>query len=247
MKWITIFFIALLSLCVNATSFGVEPDWTAYDKLLKQHVKPGKLEGIALMRVDYPGIKNNVLYPQVVAQLKNYDTRKLQGKEEKLAFYINAYNILAIKMVLDHWPLKSIKDAGSLFSSVWNKDVGQINHKTVTLNEVEHEIIRKMGEPRIHMAIVCASISCPDLRDEPFTSKTLSRQLDEQTVNFLNNPGKGLRLKGRTAEVSKIFDWFEEDFDDGGGIGVFVKRYRTDLSKNIKVDADISYNWNLNK
>ncbi|MCF6285955.1 MAG: DUF547 domain-containing protein [Candidatus Hydrogenedentes bacterium] len=141
MKQLTIFFIALMFFCVSAASYGVEPDWTAYDKLLKQHVKPGKLEGIPLMRVDYIGIKNNVLYPEVLAQLKNYDTGKLQGKEEKLAFYINAYNILAIKMVLDHWPVKSIKDAGSLFSSVWNKDVGEINHKTVTLNEVENEII----------------------------------------------------------------------------------------------------------
>ena len=224
-----------------------EPDWTNYGKLLSQHVKQGQRHGIPLMMVDYVGIKNDPLYGKVVGQIKGFNTDQLSGNNEKLAFYINAYNILAIKMVLDHWPVKSIKDAGSLFSSVWKKDVGQINHKTVTLNEVEHEVLRKLGEPRIHMAIVCASVSCPDLRDEPYTSMKLSVQLDDQTKKFLNNSGKGLRLKGNTAEVSKIFGWFEEDFEKRGGIAKFIKSYRKDLPKNIKIDSDISYDWDLNK
>ena len=246
MKLKNTFFVVVLLAGFSVTTFAKEPDWTTYAMLLKQSVKQGHRQGVDLMVVDYLGIKNQSPYQEVLEQIENFDTSQLTSQTERLAFYINAYNILAIKMVLDHWPLKSIKDAGGLFSSVWNKDVGKINHKLVTLNEVEHEILRKMGEPRIHMAIVCASISCPDLRTEPYTSKRLSQQLDDQTMRFLANTGKGLRIKGRVAEVSMIYDWFEEDFDKVGGVTKFIRRYRKDLPGYIKVDADIPYNWNLN-
>lgn len=247
MKLLNTFFIIAVLLVFSVTVQAKEPNWINYGELLTKHVKEGKRGNVTLMAVDYVGIKNNPLYKQVVEQIANFDTKQLRGKNEKLAFYINAYNILAIKMVLDHWPVKSIKDAGSLFSSVWKKDVGKINHKTVTLNEVEHEILRKMGEPRIHMAIVCASVSCPDLRNEPYTAEKLSQQLDEQTKTFLNNSGKGLRVVGDTAEVSKIFGWFEADFESRGGVAEFIKSYQKDLPENIKIDSDISYNWNLNR
>jgi len=247
MKQLNTFFIITVLHVFSLNSYAEEPDWINYGKLLTQHVKQGQRDNVNLMAVDYVGIKNDPLYRQVVEQIENFDTKQLVSNNEKLAFYINAYNVLAIKMVLDHWPVKSIKDAGSLFSSVWKKDVGKINHKTVTLNEVEHKILRKMGEPRIHMAIVCASVSCPDMRSEPYTAEKLSQQLDDQTRKFLSNTGKGLRIKGSTAEVSKIFGWFEEDFEKHGGIAEFIRIYRKDLPKNIKIDSSIAYNWNLNR
>jgi len=247
MKLLNTFFIVAVLFTFSFNSQAKEPNWADYGNLLTRYVEKGQQDNIDLMAVDYTGIKNDPLYGQVIRQLKNFDIKQLENDNEKLAFYINAYNILAIKMVLDHWPLKSIKDAGSLFSSVWKKDVGKISHKTVTLNEVEHEILRKMGEPRIHMAIVCASVSCPDLRNEPYTADKLSEQLDDQTRKFLNNVGKGLRIKGNVAEVSKIFGWFEEDFEQQGGITAFIKNYRSDLPNNIKIDSSISYNWNLNR
>jgi len=240
------FFIVSALFAFSLNTQAKEPDWTNYGKLLTQHVKEGKRHNVNMMTVDYVGIKNNPIYDQVVGQIRDFDTNQLSSNNEKLAFYINAYNILAIKVVLDHWPVKSIKDAGSLFSSVWKKDVGKINHKIVTLNEVEHKILRKLGEPRIHMAIVCASVSCPDLRNEPYTSEKLSQQLDDQTTLFLNNTGKGLQLKGNTAKVSKIFGWFEEDFEKSGGVADFIRIYRKDLPKNIKIDSNINYNWDLN-
>jgi len=251
MKVKNTFFIVVLMFAFLGQVVGLvqakEPSWNDYGKLLSQHVKQGQRNGTELMAVDYVGIKNNPLYSQVLVQIERFDIKQLTNNEEKLAFYINAYNILAIKMVLDHWPVKSIKDAGSLFSSVWKKDVGKINHKIVTLSEIEHEVLRKLGEPRIHMAIVCASVSCPDLRPEPYTSRQLSAQLDDQSKLFLNNTGKGLRLKGNTAEVSKIFGWFEEDFEEVGGIEKFIKKYRKDLPNQIKIDSGIAYDWSLNK
>ncbi|NOY62134.1 MAG: DUF547 domain-containing protein, partial [Gammaproteobacteria bacterium] len=201
---------------------------------------------VALARVDYAAIKRDPLWSKTVAELAQFAPSQLSSKTERLAFYSNAYNILAIKMVLDHWPLQSIKDAGSLFTQVWNIDVGKIGGKTVTLNEVEHEIMRPMGDPRMHMAIVCASVSCPDLRSEPYVAERLDAQFDEQVVKFLNNSGKGLRQRDGDIEVSKIFGWFEEDFAVAGGVENFIRRYRNDLPRNADIEADIDYDWSLN-
>lgn len=241
------YIIALLGLSWSSTIVKAEElNWNDYDQLLSKYVKQGKLNNVNLMTVDYMGIKTDKNYPRVIAQLASFDPSKLQTQQERLAFYINAYNVLAIKMVLDHWPVKSIKDAGGLFSSVWKEDVGKINGKTVTLNQVEHEILRKMGEPRIHMAIVCASVSCPDLRAEAYTAKKLDNQLNEQSKLFLMNHKKGLHIKGNTAYVSKIFDWFEDDFDKVGGVKSFMRQYNKNVTARMNIDADLNYDWQLN-
>jgi len=237
----------LLMMLFSTYLLAEEPDWSGYDQLLKATVSKGKLNSVDLMRVDYVKIRNNPEYAKTLKMIANFDTSKLANKNERLAFYINAYNILAIKMVLDHWPVKSIKDIGSLFSSVWKKEVGKINGKTTTLNEVEHEILRTMGEPRIHMAIVCASVSCPDLRAEAYQASKLNAQLDEQSLLFLKNPKKGLVIKGDTVYVSKIFDWFEKDFDRLGGVKSFISQYRKDVPMHSSIDADLNYDWQLNK
>jgi len=238
----TFLFITLWCVNLNAQ----EVDWSSYAALLAKHVQAGSKDNVELNAVDYPGLKNDPLFDQVVEQLNKTNPKKLKNKNEKLAFFINAYNILAIKVVLDHWPMESIKDAGSLFSSVWKKNAGKINNKPVSLDMIEHDILRKMGEPRIHMAVVCASVSCPDLRNEPFISKELSEQLDDQTRLFLANPKKGLAVKGNDVHVSRIFDWFEHDFDDVGGLKKFFASYRNDLPKKYSLKADLPYNWNLN-
>ncbi len=128
---------------------------------------------------------------------------------------------------------------------MWGKNVGKLHGKTVTLQGVEDKMIRTLGEPRIHMAIVCASVSCPDLRAEPYRVATLNAQLDDQSTHFLHNDAKGVRIDGNTVYASKIFDWFEGDFDDVGGVEGFIRRYR-ELPANSEIDPDITYNWNLN-
>ena len=198
------------------------------------------------MLVDYRTIKTNGSLDKAYQMISTFKHEHLANREEKLAFYINAYNILALKMVADHWPTESIKDAGGLFSPVWDKPAGMLHGKTVTLGDVEHKILRPMGEPRIHLAIVCASVSCPDLRDEPFTAARLSDQLDDQTQRFLNNQGKGLKIEEKVILVSRIFDWFEEDFEVYGGVPAFIKRYRTDLPDLKIKKAGISYDWAVN-
>ena len=221
-----------------------EPDWTSYQAVLN-HVKSGEKNGVALMQVDYQTIKTNGSLDKAYQQLSIFKIERLSNRNEKLAFYINAYNILALKKVVDHWPTKSIKDSGSFFSPVWDKPAGSLHGKTITLGQIEHKILRPMGEPRIHLAIVCASVSCPDLRNEPYTAEKLNTQLDDQTKQFLNNSGKGLKVEKKAIRVSKIFDWFEEDFGGNEGVTKFIKRYRTDLPA-FNVKANIPYDWNVN-
>lgn len=220
-------------------------DWSAYDALLAAHVTPAEREGIRHHRVDYQAVRQDPRYAQALALVADFPAAQLTERNARLAFYINAYNLYAIKMVIDHLPLASIRDVGSLFSPVWGKEAGSIGGQPVTLDEIEHEILRPMGEPRVHFAIVCASLSCPNLRTEAFTAEKLEQQLDDQTRTFLQESSKGLALEGNRVRVSQIFDWFSEDFEAAGGVESFVRRYR-ELPAGIRVRPDLPYDWSLN-
>ena len=236
--------IIVLGLSISA--FAVEPDWGDYARLLQENVTTGQFKGTRLNRVNYTRLKQDPGFEKVVKQLETCSPEALANNQERLAFYINAYNILAMKMVLDHWPLKSIRDAGNFIAPVWKKEAGQIGGTTLSLDEIENKILRPMGEPRIHMAIVCASVSCPDLRQEPYRGKELDRQLDEQAGSFLSNPEKGLHVDGTEARTSRIFDWFEDDFKPGHeSVEKFIRHY-TDLPSGLKLKADLPYDWSLN-
>lgn len=235
-------FTALLMLSFN--TFAAEPNWSAYAEVLKS-VHQGTKNNVRLALVDYQVLKENGKLEAAYQELSNFPAKSLSNKEEKLAFYINAYNILALKMVLDHWPVDSIKDVGSLISPVWGKSAGSIDGKTVSLDEIENKTLRPMGEPRIHFAIVCASVSCPDLRNTPYTASNLNAQLNEQVQRFLANADKGLRIDNDGMHISRIFDWFEKDFKSVGGVEAFIRRYRADLPE-LPIKADINYDWSVN-
>ncbi len=235
----------LLAALLVAPATARAQDWTLYNALLAEHVAPAEREGVSFHAVDYAAWARDPRYPQVLAQVENFPLDTLQSTANKVAFYSNVYNLYAIRMVIDNLPLESIRDAGSLFSPVWKKPVGMLGGRTVTLDEIEHEILRPLGEARIHFAIVCASLSCPDLRREAFTVAQLEEQLEDQTRRFLANASKGLRVEGTQVQVSQIFEWFEEDFDSAGGVEAFVRRYRQ-LPPQIRLRAAIPYDWNLN-
>jgi hypothetical protein len=175
-------------------------------------------------------------------------------RKDKLTLWINAYNILAIDVVLRAYPVESIRDIGSLWSPVWRHEAGTVAGRTVSLHEIEHEILRPMGDPRIHAAIVCASTSCPSLRRSPFTASGLGDQLDLAMRSFLESPTKGLRVDRarKRLTISRIFDWFEDDFAALGGVRATLTRYapvedRDWLSRN--GDASLGYfdyDWSLN-
>ena len=181
----------------------------------------------------------------MVEQIRAFDVNELTSDDEKLAFYINAYNILTIQLILDNWPIKSIRDIGGLFKGPWDYVMLENADGKLTLDDIEHKIIRPLGDPRIHFAVNCASLSCPDLPMTSFKSATVRQQLEEGALRFFQHKGKGAYLKGNTLHVTKLLDWYGEDFDAGGGIEVFLRQYVPGVAFK-KVDADIDYSWLLN-
>lgn len=229
-------------------------DYSQWDALLKKYVAPKTLEGIPVLAVNYQGLGKDPLYTALLAELANAPISAFQSPEEKLVFWINAYNIMAVKMVLDHYPVKSVKDAGGILYPVWKLPVGIVGGQERTLNEIEHDILRKMDDPRIHVAIVCASLSCPDLRPEAYTVERLHEQLNDQMKRFLANEQKGLHVDESKQRVylSSIFKWFADDFEEKGGVRPFLARYApeplADFLNNNKFRVSyLDYNWNLNE
>lgn len=234
--------IALFTISADA-ALAREPDWSGYAGVLQRHLSRKVEQGIDLAWVNYTTLRRDPAFAETVKLVATYPEAQLADSGERMAFAINAYNVLAMNTVVRHWPVKSIKDPGHLLRPVWKMDAGHYLGKEITLHQLEHEILRPMGDPRIHMAIVCASLSCPDLRPEPYTAPRLDEQLQEQTQRFLNNAAKGLRVEGNTVHLSKIFDWFEKDF---GNLLGFIRSYRPDLPGEAELETDIPYNWSLN-
>jgi hypothetical protein len=173
---------------------------------------------------------------------------RLAHARSKKAFYRNAYNILSMNMVQQHWPLQTLRSLGFMLNPVWTHNAGVVGGETVTLRALENDVLRAMGDPRVHMAINCASMSCPDLRHEPYVSSRLDKQLDDQSVQFLKQENKGIifNRKDNVLHLSSIFDWFESDFEPYGGVEAFVRHYRPELSNDLTLVPDIPYDWRVN-
>jgi len=228
----------------STAASAAEPDWTDYDEILNKYLIPGEKAGWQMNLVDYEGIAADPDFYALVNQISQFDVQQLVSTEDKLAFYINAYNILTIKLILDNWPLDSIRDIGSFFRGPWDIVVLENFDGQLTLDDIEHNIIRQLNEPRIHFAVNCASLSCPDLRHEAYRADRLDEQLEDQTELFLTHE-KGLLLESSRLRLSKIFDWYAEDFEAFGDLENFVKLYRPELQFD-NIGTNIHYNWNLN-
>ena len=228
-----------------APSIAAEPDWQDYAALLATHVKSGERDGVSLNLVDYEALARDPQLASALSALERFPVAQLTDPREWLAFYVNAYNLLALNMVVTHRPSKSIKDIGNFLRPVWQRSAGKVDGQSVTLADIEHRHLRTRGDARIHFAIVCASVSCPDLRTEPYRAATVESQLNDQVRRFLANPHKGMRVTQDAVHVSQIFDWFAEDFASSGGVTSFIGRYLS-VPAGREVVADIDYNWRLN-
>jgi len=244
-----------LAVLLGAAPLAQAADTDAYAQLLEAHVRPGMVGAIRLNLVDYAAVKADPAYARALGALANAGPASLAGHAAAVAFWINAYNLAAIKAVLDQYPTKSIRDGGSLFSPIWKRKVITVGGRLYSLDDIEHGILRRtVTEPRVHFAIVCASLSCPDLRAEPFDAARLDAQLDAQVAAFLSNPTKGLQPgpDGRTARVSSIFKWFAGDFAGAGGVAAFIRARsgpETAGRLGALTDAGLSYldyDWSLN-
>lgn len=186
---------------------------------------------------------------------------------DQLAFLINLYNAATVELILDNMgssdPIDSIRDIGSLFTSAWELERVALFGKLVTLDAIEHDMIRGWGrynEPRIHFAVNCAAIGCPALRAEAYTGTALEGQLEDATRDFLSDRSRNY-FDGRRLRLSSIFKWYREDFERGWGgsnaLGEFVARYSSELGLSIEHRNELargdmgirflSYDWGLNQ
>lgn len=206
-----------------------------WNVLLQKHVSENG-------NVDYNGLKNN--YSELKTYLDLLSSaipNESQSRDYKLAYWINTYNALTVDLIIKNYPLESIKD----IKNPWEQRLWKLGNKNYNLEEIEHEILRKMSEPRIHFAIVCASASCPKLLNEAFVPEKLDQQLTLVTKGFLADTKRNI-IKPNKLEISKIFKWFDDDFKQNGSLIDFLNTYSdTKISSDAKINY-LDYSWELN-
>lgn len=220
------------------------PSHRLWSQLLQEHVHGP--------RVDYEGFRQDRQQLEQYLDLLEANLPTESWTEaEKLAYWINAYNAYTVQLILEHYPVESIKDIGSavqvpLVNSPWDIEFIRIGGEDYDLNDLEHGILRsQFQEPRIHFAVNCASISCPPLRNEAYVASRLDEQLDEQARLFINNP-KYNRISREQVELSKLFEWYRGDFTEDGSLIDYLNRYS---DTRISLDAEVvflPYDWGLN-
>ncbi len=241
---------------------SLDTSYAAWDALLKKHVK--WLPDNKQSRVNYKGFAaDNAELKKVLDSFSAVTAAQFGAlpKNEQMVFLINAYNAFTVEHILSKYPnLKSIKDLGSLVQSAWKKKFFVLLGEERHLDWIEHEQLRpKYQDPRIHVALVCAAISCPALRPDAYTTGKLEAQLEDGMQRFLSDKTRNKYADGKL-QVSSIFKWFKEDFEKGHkGFNkvedVFAK-YAEQLSSDSTAVAEIKaktasishldYDWSLN-
>lgn len=245
MKIFTLLFAVALA-ATGQVSAAFDQSHAAFTSVLKQYVRGD--------RVDYAGLKKSPdKLGAYLGSLAKVSRSEFDGwsEQEEMAYLINLYNAATLKLIIDNYPLKSIKDIGS----PWKKKVVKLFGKDRSLDYVEHDLLRKnYNDPRIHFGVNCASIGCPALRNEAFQAAKLDKQLDEQAKNFLNDRKKNrVDAKNGVLYLSSIFDWFEGDFvKKSESVEKFVAPYFNEGDRKaiaggrLKI-KETDYDWNLNK
>lgn len=228
-------------------------DHSNWDKFLKSYVKD---DPSGLNKVDYAGVtvEDKKALDDYVNALAATPVLKLSRTQQQ-PYWINLYNALTVKVVLDHFPVKSIRDidiSPGLFSSgPWGKKLVEIAGEQVSLDDIEHRILRPIWkDPRIHYAVNCASVGCPDLSAQAYTAENTDAMLSVNAVAYINSP-RGVRVSGNDVIVSSIYDWFQADFD-GTEKGViahllpYAKGDRKKALEKVSGISDYDYDWALN-
>jgi Protein of unknown function, DUF547 len=231
-------FAALLM--IFTTQIFAEVDHGLFDSVLKAHTKEGQ--------VDYPAVATDKAFLTYLDQLAT--TPAPTAKNEKLVYYMNAYNALAIKGILNGKSPSNFIGRQIFFKTTKFKIAGSEN----SLHNIEHEILRKLDEPRIHFSIVCASSSCPKIRSDAYTVAKLEEQLEDNARRFVNDSSRNrFDKKEKFASISQIFKWFAEDFEkNAGNVQKYISKYVNDpdLAKDMATEGYkikyLDYSWNLN-
>lgn len=207
-----------------------------WDQLLKKYVGTNGM-------VDYAHWKEDPQMARVIKLFASQHPKDTWSKTEIMAYWINVYNAYTVNLILDNFPLKSITD----LDKPWDTEFIHIQGRTYSLNQIEHEILRKKyKDPRIHFAVNCASFSCPKLLNTAFRAENLNAQLEARAKEFINDKSRN-RISPNQIAISKLFDWYKEDFTIGGGSVIdYLNKY---AATKINPTAELSYleyNWSLN-
>lgn len=229
-------------------------DHSGWDAFLSKHILPGSDGSASKVAYAAVGSSDKIALGEYIQSLEAVPVSSLDRKEQ-MAFWINLYNAATVKLILDHYPIKSIKDikVGGLFGKgPWDTPVARIENEDLTLNDIEHRILRPIWkDPRIHYAVNCASLGCPDLRERAFTADNTEALLEKGARDYINSP-RGAAFEGGRLVLSSIYTWFEEDFGSGrDGVTAHLLKYaRPDLASRLKGYTGrirYEYDWNLNE
>ena len=220
---------------------AIQAQTSVFNRLLQKNVdKTG--------RVDYQSLKNNeILLDNYLTYIQNNEPTKDWSSNKKKAFWINTYNAYTIKIILNNYPLKSIRDIKIDGKTAWKIPFVKVGQKRYTLDQIEHEILRKkFNDPRIHVGINCASISCPRLLNFAFTEDNIASVLDNLMKEFINDTTRNKISKNNVA-LSEIFNWFSKDFIKNGTIISYLNTYAAiKISEKASIKY-LTYDWSLNK
>ena len=227
--------ILLLMLFVSSNA-----QTTAYNSLLQKHVdKQGN--------VDYKGLKTDEarldMYMEYLAATSPNKTWSINKQK---AFWINAYNAYTLKIILENYPLKSITKIKKKGKTAWKIPFVKVGNKLYTLDHIEHKILRKnLFDPKIHVGVNCASISCPKLSNIAFTEENIEAELTRLMNDFVNDPSKN-KLSKKKVQISSIFDWFKEDFTKNNSVIDYLNTFsKIEINSNAKINY-LKYDWSLN-
>ncbi|KAA1244108.1 DUF547 domain-containing protein [Aquimarina sp. RZ0] len=208
-------------------------DHTLWDQLLLLNVSK---DGI----VDYQGfIRDKFLFNKYFKSLSTQRPEKKSSKEEKLAYWVNLYNAIVLKMIIDNYPVESIND----IKKPWKQKQITIDNKQYSLDDIEHTVLRKMNEPRVHFLLNSGSKSSPKLWNMAYTSRNINKALEEHTKQFINDPSKN-SIKKDNVLISEVFEWYKNDFNDGNIIA-FINEYSDIKIQKKSKKRYKKYDWSL--
>jgi len=234
--------IVFAFLLVSGLSFASDkPDHSILDRFLQRYVSTSG-------KVDYKGMRTQMdTLDAYIMELRNTYPASDWSRNEKKAYYINAYNAYTLKLVLVKYPLSSVKDAKFSGKDIWTVRLVKLGTKTFNLSQVENDILRKMGDARIHFAINCASYSCPRLWNHAFTADNVSGRMTKLTKEYINNPKHNI-ITAKKIKISQIFEWYKEDFvKEGQTLIQYLNKYsKVQINEDAKVEY-LPYNWSLNE
>ncbi|MEM7496903.1 MAG: DUF547 domain-containing protein [Pseudomonadota bacterium] len=230
---------------------GGDPDHAAWASFLAKHLRTGTASGVALF--DYGAAKaDRAALQSYLEAMQAVQPTTLSG-DAAFAYWVNLYNAVTVDLVLGAYPVGSIREVnGGLFNTgPWTDDVVRVEGQALSLDDIEHGILRPVWrDPRIHYAVNCASIGCPDLAPKPYTAAALEGMLEAGARAYTAHD-RGVAVTGRGVVASSIYDWFEEDFGGNeAGILAHLRRYapsaKTDALAGATAIADYRYDWSLN-